>query len=548
MTDFLSPLISLSKNEPPVLIWQPNPAYDAWWNQLAALQAQVAAASVTLQGKQQVQAEAQAAVDAHASREPAETIINYKGLEIPNPDHATWVQRMNALQAELNAATAEVSAAQQVLGQAQAAHDALASQVPPTQQPVANADHSNWDQQMAQTRAALANVRWDTIYDEDRAQAQLALNAAESQLAEVQAVLAKLTDDLVQKQGQVQALPAQIAALASEAERDRSACDYMQAEFNGLAQQRQTVASQQPAPTMNVPNPDYAVWQGSLSQLQQAVDAARANLADPQQAVDQAQAMVDAKLADEPDPTIVNQWGKTVTNPAHKSWETQLAKLRTNLNTAKANAAPYQQALASAQAAYNAAAASPPPATVTVQNPEYAQWTAQLAQLDAALADAQSRLGAANARLNDTIRRLQSSQAAYQTAQAQVMELPAMVARLNESVLSLQQAVLQAAAVLTVVDQRIAVLHGQPGSDDVLLAVFDDIFHRYSASESAFHEFDQIAETADNELWFLQSRVDELSRIIAKADADTQDLQGPQAAFEAALATIDRLIQSRPTP
>lgn len=114
------------------------------------------------------------------------------------------------------------------------------------------------------------------------------------------------------------------------------------------------------------PNPDYAAWQVLMAQLQQQLDAARAQATASQLALATAQQEIDNQLAIEPDPFIESPHGTEIPNPAHMAWAHKLALLRTALDSATAAAAQSQQALTAAQAAWNAGNATKPPMASTL--------------------------------------------------------------------------------------------------------------------------------------------------------------------------------------
>jgi RHS repeat-associated protein len=107
-------------------------------------------------------------------------------------------------------------------------------------------------------------------------------------------------------------------------------------------------------------NPAYTQWQQQLAQLQQILNQAQNNAMGPQQAVNTAQAAYDTEADNEPETTLPN--GKP--NTLHAKWVTAMAKLKAQLDAAKANAAATQQAVATAQANYSSLAASAPPQTI----------------------------------------------------------------------------------------------------------------------------------------------------------------------------------------
>jgi RHS repeat-associated protein len=113
----------------------------------------------------------------------------------------------------------------------------------------------------------------------------------------------------------------------------------------------------------SIANPAFPLWQQQMSQLQGNLDQARANVKPFQDAVDRAQAEVDKHAENEPDPTIERN-GHEVRNPAWTTWNNRMKTLRDNLNRAKQDGEAAVQAATYAQGALDSLRQQQPPQTI----------------------------------------------------------------------------------------------------------------------------------------------------------------------------------------
>lgn len=546
MSDPLQSLLDLAGREPPALVSQTNPARAAWAAQLATLQAAMDVAQRARDQARSELARAQSALDTELANEPEPTITNTKGQEVTNPAHTDWAARVRTLTGNRDAASANVAARQRELDTATQARDSWAAQAPAAQVIVSNPDRAAWLDQIGRLRGLMLVLRWDQVFDADIDALRAVLSVAQSALAAQQAVLADLQRQLAAQQASADHWSQQVPAITAEVDAATSAVQQWQASVQSLQQQLAALNAQRPAETLTVPNPAYADWQARVNQLAQALADARARAVGPQQAVDKAQAAVQAHLDEEPDPYIDNDHGVHKPNPAHVVWAREQARLQRVLDDAVAAARPFLQAIADAQAAYDAVAAAPPPTTVQVTNPAFTSWQAQMNQLDQALTVSQVHLNAATAALNDVQRRLDAARAALQQAEAQLAQLPGRINAASASLPGLQAAVTQAAAALAPIEARRAVLLGQSASDDAVLDTFSALFQRWNGAEAALRDTEDAAQAADDAAWRLQSRVAELDRAIAQTDTQTGALQSAQRRYQDALDKVDTLQANPP--
>lgn len=547
----LSPqrLTTLSQHEPPVLVWQANPANAAWHLQKDRLHAAVVQASEDIKAPAQAVLDAQAAVSAHEALEPDRTELGDRGKPVPNPEHGIWAEEMMVLREAVSQRQAALQPWQHALNKAVSDEGNFDQQGPPDQVVVDNPEHAVWAQRVSQARAELAAVRWDTLYDSDTAAPQQDLQAAQARLNAVQAQLAALRAELARQQALVTPLTSAVAD--SEAQLAAAAMAHTNAEtgFNLARDAWQAVVNREPAMTITADNPDFAPWQRQMADLDTAIGNARQNLQGPQQALDDAQDALDAEAAIEPEPTIINIKGLEITNPEHTAWAKAMAKLQSTLQSAKDAARPLQQNLADLASARGGLAAMQPPSQVTVANPDHATWSGEMAQQDANLGAAQTRLDSASTDEETARNRLGVAQAALQSTLAAVASLPGQISALEASLPSLQTAIEHAAAALAAAGQRRAVLLGQAAPDEVVTTVLDDLFKRWSDSEVALHALADAAALADDQLWRLLRQIDELTHTIAQADHDTQALQDALAAYNAAKTALgQRRPPSPPKP
>jgi chromosome segregation ATPase len=546
MSDPLQSLLDLAGHEPPALVSQPNPARAAWASQLATLQAAMDGAQRARDQARGELASAQSALDAELAAEPEPTVTNSKGQEVTNLAHTDWAARVRTLTGSRDATSANVAARQRELDAATQARDSWAAQAPAAQVIVLNPDRAAWLDQIGRLRGLMLALRWDQVFDADIDALRAVLSVAQSALAAEQAMLADLQRQLAAQQASADHWSQQVPAIAAEVDAARSAVQQWQASVQSLQQQLAALDAQRPPETLTEPNPAYADWQARVNQLAQALSDARARAVDPQQAVDQAQAAVQAHLDEEPDPYIDNDHGAHKPNPAHVAWAREQARLQGVLDNAVAAARPFQQAITDAQAAYDAAVAASPPTTVQVVNPAFTSWQAQMNQLDQAITVSQVHLNSATVALNDAERRLDAARAALQQAQAQVAGLPDRINAASASLPALQAAVTQAAAALAPIEARRAVLLGQSALDDVVLDTFSALFQRWNGAEAALRDTEDAAQAADDNAWRLQSRVAELDRAIALTDTQTGALQAAQRRYQEALDKADTLQANPP--
>lgn len=548
MSDLLPAYIALAHAEPPLLAWQANPAHDGWQTEMSSRQSAYDALAAHVADLQVAVDGAQDAVNNLIEPEPGYT-ENTHGAMIETKAHKEWATKIAPLKATLQTAINALAQPQEDKTKAQKLRDDWVLVEPLSQIVVENPAYDAWKQQIAAARTGLESTHWNTVYDGNGALAQQALQAAQGRLAAAEATLVGKRNQLAQAPAQLGALGTQAAAQAADAESARQVRDRAQGDVNALIQQQQALVAQQPPATLTQPNPDYAAWQARMMLLQQALDAARANAAGPQQAVADAQAAVDDQNAHEPDPGYIeNSHGAQIETKAHKDWARKLATLYAALDAALAAAAPAQQAVAAAQAAWGAGNAGAPPPTQVVDNPAYQTWTAQTAQVAAALAGAQAQLVNATAELDSTMHRLAATQAALQAAQATVSSLPEQIATLEASLPALQQALNQANAAQALEAARVAVLLGQPAPDAVVIEVFNDLFTRLSACADAAHNFDAATQQSDEELWRIQARIDELTRKITDAEAAKNALNAAQTAYEHDSKALDIQTAKKPRP
>ena len=519
-------LQQLSQQEPAPTVQQTNPDYVDWQANRPALKQGWDEALARVTDAQQAVADAQAAVDEHDRNEPDTTDGRW----------GKWHQTMLRLQAALATAQSNEAAARQAATDAQAAYE----NGPPPTISAPNPAHQTWRQQMDQQTAALSQAQVSQANATATAgQAVTAVNVSARRLQDARGALQALNEGVANLQARAADLQRQIDTDLAEVTRLQAALKQALAPLDTAqaAVVRQTAlvnesVRQEPAATVQQPNPAYAGWQANRPALKQGWDEALARVTDAQQAVADAQAAVDEHDRNEPD-TTDGRWGK---------WHQTMVRLQAALATAQNNEAAARQAATDAQAAYE----NGPSPTVEVDNPAHISWRTKLDQLIADLGNAQAALTTHVAQAVEAQRAVYRDEAQLQAAQAQMQLLDVVIAFTQARITAMQSELIKLRARLDQVRRWIAVLDGTPSDRSTIIEVVTELTGRLTMARDLAAATAQAAQEADDAALWLTHRVDELTRLKPIAEADLKTFADAQRKADAASLQVEAKLENMP--
>jgi chromosome segregation ATPase len=380
------------------------------------------------------------------------------------------------------------------------------------------------------------------IFDEDQARAARSLGLARASLNAVIQWERSLQQELVQQEELIAALTAQLPVLQANLVQAGLNVGRLQNAVNERSRELDALALQEPVPTVVQANPAYPAWEQQVADLHQATINAWSAASALQPAVDQAQAAYDSTSELAVEPFLGN--GKP--NPRYAAWEERMADLRRALDRAKANQATAQQAATAMQATYDSARNSPPSQWIAVTNPDHTQWRQRMDALTSALNYSRNGLAAANAGVADIQRQIDTANTNLQAAPAHIERLRATIESAHREIAEHNGAVAAAQAGVDRVERWKAVLAGSTADLTAVGEVVSELTTRLTLAEDEWREAEEAALSADDALWRMVNRVDDLRRRQPEAEAAVTNLQSAKSKSDQANRDVEKYQAKKP--